>query len=257
LLDDCLTLLAEGSRDSIRRAAHMIRRLIEHAPAVTPLIHGARIVVVGPPNAGKSTLVNALSQREQILVSDVPGTTRDYVEQPAAIEGVPVTLVDTAGIRETNDPLERESIARTQQQWLTADLILHVLDASADPPLDDKEFNAASFPCPRLTVWNKLDRGIHPRWQRQNFESAADGCPISARSGAGLNLLQEMILSRLGLVGWQSWPATALTPRQQHLLSDALSSLVAAPADLDRARDLLQLCRFGTAGRDDISSAWL
>ncbi len=93
-------------------ASRLLCPLILHRDPTRLLLGGARVVVVGRPNAGKSTLVNLLARREQIIVSDVPGTTRDYVEQAASVDGIPITLVDTAGIHETADPIEREAISR-------------------------------------------------------------------------------------------------------------------------------------------------
>lgn len=101
-------------------------------PAVRAILDGVRIVLTGPPNAGKSTLMNALSHSEETIVSDLAGTTRDYIETSIALNGLPVELIDTAGLGKTNDPLAETVRRRTIEQFDTADMLCIVLDAT-DP----------------------------------------------------------------------------------------------------------------------------
>ena len=97
------------------------------------LREGLRVAIAGPPNAGKSTLFNRLARREAAIVSPFPGTTRDVLELHLDLGGYPVTVLDTAGIRETSDPIEREGVRRANEQAASADLVLWVVDASARP----------------------------------------------------------------------------------------------------------------------------
>src|SRR6516225_7659611 len=117
------------------------------------LREGLRVAIAGPPNAGKSTLFNRLARREAAIVSPFPGTTRDVLELHLDLSGYPVTVLDTAGIRETNDPVEREGVRRASEQASGADLVLWVVDAAA-------EGDACTEPAP-LTPGTKLWRIVN------------------------------------------------------------------------------------------------
>jgi len=100
-------------------------------PPAERLRDGLRIAIVGPPNAGKSTLFNALVGRDAAIVSDIPGTTRDAIERPLSIAGIPVVLIDTAGIRETSDPIERIGVERANSQRALADIVIDLVGTNA------------------------------------------------------------------------------------------------------------------------------
>src|SRR3981189_3332565 len=121
---------------------------------------GLRVAIAGPPNAGKSTLFNRLARREAAIVSPFPGTTRDVLELHLDLGGYPVTVLDTAGIRDTNGPIEREGVRRASEQAIGADLVLWVVDASKVGPETVAELmSAIAFP-PGTALWivaNKLD----------------------------------------------------------------------------------------------------
>lgn len=223
------------------------------------LLEGIRVVLTGEPNSGKSTLANALAGAEHVIVSETAGTTRDWVEIPAAVEGVPVTLVDTAGVRETDDPLERESIRRARAQLATADLIIHVIDRSAPPgtstaadrpaceraisgpaaleggedtrpmnhaggdSLDDPNFppHDRTTPAgPRLVVWNKSDLPPYPGLA----SSTPAGLNISSRTGMGLGELRQWILQAAGLARWSDQIARPFTERQRNIFQHWFNS---------------------------------
>lgn len=146
-------------------------QLVE-APRVEPLRDGIRVVVAGPPNAGKSSLVNSLAQSEKAIVTHLPGTTRDVIEVPIAIEGVPFVLVDTAGLRESLDMVESIGIDRARSEAERADLLLWLgLDPPAHPGL--------------ITIAAKSDLG-----------SAGSGLPVSAVTGDGLSDLARTLVDR-------------------------------------------------------------
>jgi len=142
---------------------------------VEPLKDGVLVVVAGPPNAGKSSLVNAIAGEERAIVTDVPGTTRDHIEVPLALGGVPIRLTDTAGLRQTADAVEAIGVGRAAKLVEAADVLLW-LGASGDAPIH-----------PRLIkVWTKADlagRNIAP-------EAAI---AVSARTGEGLALLLRRV----------------------------------------------------------------
>lgn len=159
---------------------------------------GMTLVIAGLPNAGKSSLLNALAGSERAIVTDVPGTTRDVLREHIQINGMPVHLVDTAGLRETMDQVERIGVERAQQEIEVADRILWVYDGDADP--QHTAFDPSLLPpgVPVTFVHNKVDRsGAAPGLHRVDETSEVR---ISARSGAGVDALRDHLCSSMGLV---------------------------------------------------------
>ena len=193
------------------------------------LREGAHVALVGRPNVGKSSLLNCLSGEEVALVSDVPGTTRDVLRQAIQIRGVPLHIMDTAGLRESQDEIENMGMARTYQTFKKADLILLLLDAVNGCTPEDLEI-ISSFPVdiPHILVFNKADllKGAHDVFDQ-------DGIYISAKSGEGLEGLREHILR---LVGWHNQEGGTFIARERHLiaLNLALTHLMQASAVLQR-----------------------
>ena len=188
------------------------------------LREGAHIVLVGQPNVGKSSLLNRLSGEEVALVSDIPGTTRDVIRQAIQLEGVPLHILDTAGLRESEDVVERMGIARTRSAAEKADLILVLLDARQGVTADDQTILATLPPdTPRLFVFNKcdlLDAG--------GAQGEADHLYLSAKTGDGLDELRRRLLA---LIGWHQ-EAGVFMARERHL-----RALDAARGHLARAAD--------------------
>jgi tRNA modification GTPase len=118
---------------------------------------GARAALVGRPNAGKSSLLNALLRVDRAIVTPIPGTTRDTLEEIANLRGIPVVLIDTAGIAETDDVVERLGVARSRAALAAADLVLLVIDAAQPPAAADAEIAALVAEKPTIVVWNKID----------------------------------------------------------------------------------------------------
>jgi len=167
------------------------------------LREGVRTVIYGAPNVGKSSLLNLLLGHERAIVSARPGTTRDVIEETINLRGLPIRLIDTAGVRESDDEVEREGMKRTRRELERADLALHVFDASL-PPLDQAAVQALeSFQMggTALAVLNKTDLGEHPEWR------TVEGVRLSCLKGEGIEALAEAIVARAtgGTAAHRDW----------------------------------------------------
>jgi tRNA modification GTPase len=187
-----------------------LNKTIANAKQGSLLREGAHIALVGQPNVGKSSLLNHLSGEEVALVSDVPGTTRDVIRQAIQIRGVPLHIMDTAGLRTSQDTVENMGIALTHQTLARADLILLLLDATNGCSNEDQEI-ISSFPAdiPHLLVFNKGDL------YTGNKEDLS-GIVISAKSGEGIEALRDHILKSVGWLGQESGTFIA---RERHLIA--------------------------------------
>ena len=194
-------LLARGRQGSLLRA-------------------GIHVVLAGRPNVGKSSLLNRLAGEERAIVTAVPGTTRDALRESIQIDGVPIVVVDTAGLRESTDEVERIGMARTRSELARADVVLVVMEAG--------RMEAPAGPLPeaasRITVVNKIDlvRGSAPGRHGEAIQ-------VSARTGAGLEALRAALLEA---VGWSSRGESVFLARERHLraLETARGHVVAAAA---------------------------
>jgi len=169
---------------------------------------GVRLAIVGPPNAGKSSLLNALAKRDAAIVSDMPGTTRDVIEVRLDLGGVLVIAADTAGLRDSGDAIEAEGVRRALARAKGAHLTLLLLDASAAEP-------RAGLPgglAPDLTVWNKADLKAH------------DGISISLKTGQGVSMLQDLLQQKVQQKFLGTAPALT-RPRHRAALTEALAAL--------------------------------
>ncbi len=163
---------------------------------------GIPIAIVGKPNVGKSSLLNALLKRERAIVTDIPGTTRDTVEEEVSVKGVLFRLIDTAGIRMTEDPVERVGVQRSVERLKEAQLVLFVLDASA--PLDERDARIASLVRDRrhIVVLNKMD--LPPAVSEVELETLGVSGPVvrtSAKLHRGIKELQDAMLEASGVLG--------------------------------------------------------
>lgn len=142
----------------LTRAVSELDRLAATAKTGNLLAHGCRVAILGRPNAGKSTLFNALLCRERAIVTEIPGTTRDTLEAELDLAGVPVTLVDTAGLGPTEDVVEALGVGRAREEGERADAVLYVFEASPGLTAEDEEALALAGDRPRILVANKADR---------------------------------------------------------------------------------------------------
>jgi tRNA modification GTPase len=205
-----------------------LQRLVEHVGVGRHLITPWRVVLAGAVNVGKSSLLNALAGFERAVVSPLPGTTRDLVRVPLALEGWPLEFVDTAGWRATEEPLEAQGIELARQELDAADLVLWLVDATAEQPLLPDR--------PALVVWNKID--LVP----QRRETLPPGTlTLSARTGAGLSELLAVLLAALIPQPPQPGEAVPFTPEQQQAVLAAWAA--AQKQDGDQLRQ--ELSRYG------------
>lgn len=192
------------------------------------LREGALVVISGRPNVGKSSLLNALLGRARAIVAATPGTTRDSIEEAMALDGVPLRLVDTAGLRATDCAIEAEGVARAGALVAQADLNLHLLDSSRPLDGEDREQLARLAPARTLLALNKcdlprrLDPGDLPGWR---------SVPISARDGTGLDALRAALSGMLGV--------SAAAPMAADVSARHRQELETAAAALAEGRRLL------------------
>ncbi len=206
-----------------------LEQLVAEARQGELLREGLRVAIVGRPNVGKSSLLNLLSRRDRAIVTDLPGTTRDLLESELVLDGVPLTLLDTAGIRATDDPVERLGIERSRAALASADGVLLLFDLAAGWTAEDQALrDLVPEGVPLLLVGNKADLLAGAA-----APVTADVC-ISALSGAGREPLAALLLQRCG-AGEAQGLQVALNGRQRDLAADAAASLAASLEAADQA----------------------
>ena len=192
----------------------LLEQIFQAAQQGNLLQEGIRIVLMGAPNVGKSSLLNQLAQEEAAIVTEIPGTTRDTIQRTISIAGMPVHVIDTAGLRETDDVVEQKGIERTLAAIKDATLVLRLMDSSRPSTAEDSVQNAIPAGKPRITLFNKIDLvNENPRIEEQAGNSAIY---LSAKTGAGIELLRKKILE---IAGWRFNQAGegVFMARQRHL----------------------------------------
>ncbi len=208
---------------SLRSVEESLTRLAATADSGRLLREGVRTAIVGAPNAGKSSLLNRLLGYDRAIVSPVPGTTRDTVEESISLGGMLLRLIDTAGLRNSTDSVEQAGVERTHQTLQSADLVLEVQDATA--PLDDLPDHVPDH-VPHLVLLNKCDLPEHASRRNQS------GIRISALTGVGIPELHRAITSLIAPQSGEYDTSVAINTRHLHALRTALSSLHAAATGL-------------------------
>ncbi|OAI51216.1 tRNA uridine(34) 5-carboxymethylaminomethyl synthesis GTPase MnmE [Betaproteobacteria bacterium SCGC AG-212-J23] len=213
------------AKDAAARLSHTraaLEEVLGKSRQGSLLRSGVHVVLAGRPNVGKSSLLNRLSGGERAIVTPVPGTTRDALREPIQIEGVPLVLVDTAGLRPEADAIEQLGMERTRRELERADVVLVVHEAGSRESLPE--------PLPvgtcRLDIYNKIDLAA-------DFEVPAAGIAVSAKTGAGLDRLRQAILEA---AGWSATGESVYLARERHLraLQTGRAHLAAAERELPR-----------------------
>ncbi|OGT78403.1 MAG: tRNA uridine-5-carboxymethylaminomethyl(34) synthesis GTPase MnmE [Gammaproteobacteria bacterium RIFCSPLOWO2_02_FULL_56_15] len=192
-------LLADGAiLDRLLGTRQSLERMLENSRKGQLFREAVRVVIIGRPNVGKSSLLNRLSGSERAIVMATPGTTRDVIEQSMFLDGLQIEVVDTAGVHETEDPVEREGVRRTLREMENADLILLISDSDEGLSADRRYFEPWLDPDKKLIqVRNKID--LDCDHAKRSGSVAADRVFLSARTGNGLPLLMDTIREAAGL----------------------------------------------------------
>ena len=247
-----------NARGQLLHLEHTAAQLLNKTQQGALLREGIKVVIAGQPNAGKSSLLNALAGAELAIVTPIAGTTRDKVQQTIQIDGVPLHIIDTAGLRDSLDEVERIGIARTWDEIQGADAVIHLHDLAATLHPDTAAQTIAaeallaqtiglkvSKNIPVVQIWNKLDAvAVHAA-----LPASSDSIVISAKTGQGIEQLRKKLLD---IAGWQSAPEGVFIARERHVqalkavqahLELAAQHLAAKAQSLDLLAEELRLAQ--------------
>jgi tRNA modification GTPase len=245
--DEADTIGSALDRDAAERLIEELGSAVAGFSAGERVREGVRCAIVGSVNAGKSALLNALAGRDAAIVSDRPGTTRDVIEVQAVFGGVPVTLMDTAGLRDSADPVEAEGIARARARAAEAELVLAVSAYG----------NWADAPPGAIRVWSKADLREVPGSGPSQIVLAGGPVQVSALTGAGLDALRSAIAAAARAVAGHGEPQLVTRGRQRDAVARARDAILAALGERDPALQAEALRRAAVAlerlaGRSDV-----
>ena len=233
--EDVDFLIEAKAFERIGVVAAELRAILDRARQGSLLRNGLHVVLVGQPNVGKSSLLNRLAGEERAIVTDIAGTTRDALRETIQIEGIPLHIIDTAGLRDTTDEVERIGIARTWQEIARADVVVRLVDVRAGLTDADAAIDAR-LPAgvERITVFNKVD--LLGRQPERTEDAAGISLYLSAKADQGIGLLRDELLR---VAGWHRHGEDVILARERHLIAlrEALARVEAA---LD-ARHALEL----------------
>jgi len=218
-----------------------VRRLLGGARQGSLLRNGLHVVLAGQPNVGKSSLLNRLAGEDRAIVTAIPGTTRDALRETIQVSGIPLHIVDTAGLRETEDVVERLGIDRSWREIERADVVLHLLDARTGMTPDDLTI-ASRLPAgvEQILLFNKADL-IEHSFGREILDDRVT-LWLSAKTGEGIGALEQELLR---IAGWQAGAEDVFLARERHLqaIQNALTRLLAAETQWDHLELLAEELR--------------
>ena len=245
--EDIPAVRADEIERELAEVGASIAKLSESYSAGRLLQEGIRVAITGRPNVGKSSLFNGLIQRERAIVTDIPGTTRDTLSETIDLEGIPVILTDTAGLRETTEHIETLGIERTRRAMGDSDLVVVVLDGSAELGPPDRDLLDQTSRAHRLIVFNKSDL---PGFNSGACCAELGAINVSARTGEGLAALRGAILATLNSKGMEDGSLLITNARHYDLLCSAQREIeVARTALLNRHSEELVLAPLHNALR--------
>lgn len=256
--EDLVSLAPAALARQLDELLARLRDLLGQARQGNLLREGMRVVILGRPNVGKSSLMNRLAREDVAIVTPQPGTTRDSIRHGINVEGVPLEIIDTAGLRETEDLVELAGMQRTYQELERANIVLYMVDATQAGTSEPGILVGRHSGVPRVTVVNKIDLvDKAAAVQREEFGTTVY---LSAKTGAGLDLLRHELLRS---IGWQGYAEGVFMARERHLLalSEAAEALHRAAThtaqvevlaeELRRAQNALNRIT-GEFGADDL-----
>lgn len=224
--EDIEPFALEGYRAVMETAADKLGRLLSTFQRGSILKNGVRCAILGRPNVGKSSLLNALLGYDRAIVTNIPGTTRDTIEEKAVVGGILLRLLDTAGLRQTEDVVEKLGVERSRAAAETAELVLAVLDGSRPLEEEDETVLAAAKAAPRsIILRNKAD--LDPVWERE------DAIAVCARTGEGLGTLEEAVRGLFPPEEAVPVGEVLTNPRQADAVGRALDYVRAAEEAMD------------------------
>lgn len=237
--DEDISFVTRGElRTALQNIARQIREMLDTAQTGRALREGVRVVLAGPPNVGKSSLLNSLIHDNRAIVTDIPGTTRDLIEETVMWNGLSITLVDTAGLRDTVDVAEQEGIKRSKTAQAQADLTLYVIDAVLVQKCGVPEFLFPLVEPKQLVVLNKIDVLAPFTLQPLSEELAHRLCqrilPISTKTGEGLDELKTAITSRFLTGSFEAYEGVVITNvRHRAALEQATTAIMQALSSIE------------------------
>lgn len=229
---DAATILREANvAERLQQLRSDLAALQKRAQQGSLLRRGLQVVLAGPPNVGKSSLLNCLAGEERAIVTDIAGTTRDALREMIQVEGIPLHVIDTAGLRETTDTVERLGIERSWREIERADVVLQLIDARQGMTVEDEAI-ARQLPAgvERLIIHNKCD--LSGQAAGRSEVGGQVHLYLSARNVAGIDVLQRELLR---IAGWQEHGEDLILARERHLqalatadacLADALNDMI-------------------------------
>lgn len=229
-----------------------VRKLLQSADTGRILKDGLRVTIIGKPNVGKSSLMNGLLRQSRAIVTDIPGTTRDTIEENLNIKGVPILLTDTAGIRETDDTIEAIGIQRSKDSFNKSDLVIMVMDSNRGIEDEDKEILELLNPAKSVILLNKID--LESKITIEAIEDIKENIrilPVSMKDFAYIEKIEEMILDMVYAGDISQNDSIVITNvRQKNLLEIAEQSLADA-IEISRLYEPLEIIEI------DVNNAYL